>query len=53
MICVIFIGFLKANKKCGIYNAGFENRSILDIAKYVQKNISSKIQIYKDQMIKL
>ena len=49
-MCDIYRFFLKANKKySGIYNAGFENKSILDIAKFVQKIIPSKINIFKDR----
>lgn len=43
----VFIHFLKKKKNCGIYNAGFENMSILDIGKLVQKNINCKIKIKK------
>ncbi len=44
----LYIFFLKKSKKiCGIYNAGFENLSILNIAKKVQKRIPSKIKIIK------
>jgi len=49
-MCDIYRFFLKANKKkAGIYNAGFENKSILDIAKYIKKIIPSKVKIYKDR----
>lgn len=49
-MCDIFRFFLKISKKyAGIYNAGFENLSILDIAKHVKKTIPSKINIYKDK----
>ena len=49
-MCDIYRFFLKANKKfSGIYNAGFENKSILDIAKFVKKIIPSKINIFKDR----
>jgi|TARA_B110001450_G_C17651274_1_gene493386 nucleoside-diphosphate-sugar epimerase len=48
-MCDIYKFFLKVNKKYnGIYNAGFENKSILDIAKFVKKVIPSKINIFKD-----
>ena len=44
----LYIFFLKKSKKiCGIYNAGFENLSVLNIAKKVQKRIPSKIKIIK------
>lgn len=49
-MCDIYRFFLRVNKKYnGIYNAGFENKSILDIAKFVKKVIPSKIKIYKDR----
>jgi nucleoside-diphosphate-sugar epimerase len=49
-MCEIYRFFLKVNKKfSGIYNAGFQNKSILDIAKFVQKIIPSKISIFKDR----
>ena len=44
----LYLFMLKTNKRnCGIYNAGFENKSILEIAKMVQKIIPSKINIIK------
>jgi nucleoside-diphosphate-sugar epimerase len=43
----IFIFFSKYDKKTGIYNAGFENLSILNIAKTIQKKIKCKIKIKK------
>ncbi len=44
----LYIFFLKKSKKfCGIYNAGFENLSILNIAKKVQKEIPCKIKVIK------
>ena len=43
----IFIFFVKKNKKTGIYNAGFENLSILNIAKIIQRKIKCKINIKK------
>lgn len=44
----LYLFFLKANKnKCGIYNAGFENKSVISIAEQVSKNINSKIKILK------
>ncbi len=43
----LYIFFLKKNIKFGIYNAGFENLSILNIAKKIQKVIPSKIIIHK------
>ena len=51
MTYVIYIGFLQVNKKySGIYNAGFENKSILEIAKFIKNIIPSKINIFKDLM---
>jgi nucleoside-diphosphate-sugar epimerase len=45
-ICDVYIKFLKINKRYqGIYNVGFENRSIIDIAKIVQSIIKSEIII--------
>ena len=45
----LYIYFLTINKKySGIYNAGFENLKILDIAKMVSKNIKSKVIIKKN-----
>ena len=42
----VYLHFLeKANTKEGIYNAGFENISILDIAKRINQNIDSEIII--------
>mgnify|MGYP006161917273 CR=1 FL=1 len=42
----LYIFFLTKNKKfSGIYNAGFENLSVLNIAKKIQKIIPSKINI--------
>ena len=44
----LYIFFLNKNKKfCGIYNAGFENLSVLNIAKKVQEFIPTKIKIIK------
>ena len=40
----LYLFFLKINKKYqGIYNAGFENASVLNIAKTVNKYVESKI----------
>lgn len=48
-MCNLYINLLTTNKiKPGTYNAGFENLSILEIAKKVQKFIPSKIKIIKD-----
>lgn len=44
----LYIFFLRKNQKfSGIYNAGFENLSVLNIAKKVQKAIPSKIKVIK------
>ena len=49
-MCEIYRFFLKTQKKyVGIYNAGFENKSILDIAKFVKKIVLSKIKVYEDK----
>ena len=46
----LYLYFIKINKKYnGIYNAGFENSSILEIAKKVASKTNSKIKILKDQ----
>jgi len=44
----VFIYFLENNVENGIYNAGFENLSILNIGKIIQKSIDCKIKIKKD-----
>jgi nucleoside-diphosphate-sugar epimerase len=42
----LYIYLIKSHKKHqGIYNAGFENESIINIAKEVKKNIDSEIMI--------
>ena len=44
----LYLFFLKKNKKySGIYNAGFENISILNLAKKINKIIPSKINVLK------
>jgi nucleoside-diphosphate-sugar epimerase len=48
----IFIYFLENKIKNGIYNAGFENLSILNIAKIVKNKIPSKIRIKKSNDIR-
>lgn len=46
----LYLYFLKTNKKyAGIYNAGFENRSIIKIAKEVALRTGAKIKVIKDQ----
>ena len=46
----LYIFLLTTNKKnCGTYNAGFENYSILKIAKKVQKLIPAQIKIIKSK----
>ena len=44
----VFIHFLDNKVKNGIYNTGFENLSILNLGKTIQKKIDCKIQIKKD-----
>ena len=39
-VCAVYEFFLENDFKSGCYNAGFENISILDIAKLVQKKVS-------------
>jgi len=47
-MCKLYEFFIKTNKKnVGIYNAGFENLSIIDIAKQIKKEIPCKINIIK------
>jgi nucleoside-diphosphate-sugar epimerase len=48
----VFIYFLESKIKNGIYNAGFENLSILKIAKIVKNKIPSKIRIKKSNDIR-
>ena len=49
-MCDVYIFFTKCKKKFkGVYNAGFENKSIIEIAKIVQKKIPSKLKIIKDK----
>ena len=48
----VFIYFLESKIKNGIYNAGFENLSILKIAKIVKNKIPSKIIIKKSNDIR-
>ena len=43
-----YIFFLKKNVSTNIYNIGFENLSIIDIAKKISKEIKAKIIIKKD-----
>ncbi|MAT36814.1 MAG: NAD-dependent epimerase/dehydratase [Acidimicrobiaceae bacterium] len=48
-LCNLYIFFLKVNKKFqGIYNAGFENKKIIDIAYDVSRITKSKIVIKKN-----
>jgi len=45
----VYLFFLNNNKKYnGIFNAGFENLSILEIANSIQKVVNSKINIIKN-----
>ena len=44
----LYIFFLNKSKRfCGIYNAGFENLSVLSIAKKIQNEIPCKINVIK------
>tara|TARA_B100000989_G_C19531958_1_gene470549 strand:- start:6530 stop:7480 length:951 start_codon:yes stop_codon:yes gene_type:complete len=46
----LYIFLMKTNKKnCGIYNAGFENKSINQIASLVKKKIPSKVIVIKSK----
>ena len=46
----LYLFFLKINKKySGIYNAGFENSSIMEIAKEVVSRTGAKIKVKKDK----
>ena len=44
----VFIHFIKNKIKPGFYNAGFENLSILEIAKKIEKKIDTEIKIIKN-----
>lgn len=46
MVSLYLFSYKKKNLK-GIYNAGFENLSILDIAKKIQEKIDCRIKILK------
>jgi nucleoside-diphosphate-sugar epimerase len=49
-MCNLYIKFLKINKKnVGIYNAGFENSSIINVANYIKKVTGSKINVTNDK----
>jgi nucleoside-diphosphate-sugar epimerase len=48
----IFIHFINKKSSSVFYNAGFENLSILEIAKIVKKNIPCKIKIKKSNDIR-
>ncbi len=49
-MCRIYEFFLNKNKKySGIYNAGYENKSIIEIARSVKKITKSQIKIIKDK----
>ena len=44
----LYLFLMKINKKnAGIFNAGFENLSIINLAKKIQKIIPSKIIVFK------
>lgn len=44
-IADVYIHLLKRDDLCGVYNAGFENISILDIAKMVTRLVPAEIEI--------
>ena len=45
-LCNLYVFFLKINKKFeGIYNAGFENKKIIDIAHDVSRVTKAKISV--------
>jgi nucleoside-diphosphate-sugar epimerase len=47
----LYLFLLDTDKKnCGIYNAGFENLSVIEIAKKVQKIIPAKIKVIKSKV---
>ena len=47
----LYLFLLNTNKKnCGIYNAGFENLSVIEIAKKVQKIVPAEIKIIKSKI---
>ena len=47
----LYFFLMRTNKKnCGIYNAGFENLSVIQIAKKVQEIIPAKINIIKSKI---
>jgi len=49
-MCRVYEFFLKKGKKySGVYNAGYENQSIIEIAKNVSKITKSKINVIKDK----
>ena len=43
----VYLHFLEKNIKPGVYNAGFENLSIINLAKKIKKKINCKIKITK------
>lgn len=48
-LCNLYVFFLKINKKFeGIYNAGFENKKIIDIAHDVSRVTKAKISVKKN-----
>ena len=49
MTSLIFICFLENKSINGIYNAGFENLRIIDIAKMISEKTGAKIKIEKSQ----
>lgn len=47
-LCRVIIFFLKKNIKPGIYNAGFENLSLLNLVKIITKHVPAKVKIVKN-----
>jgi len=44
-VCDLYLFLLENPKYCGIFNAGFENMSILDIARVVQRHVPCDIVV--------
>ena len=47
-LCRVIIFFLKKNIKPGIYNAGFENLSLLNLVKIITKHVPAQVEIIKN-----
>ena len=50
-MCKLYEFLIKTNKKNVVYNAGFENLSIIDIAKQIKKKYHVKLILLKALMI--